>query len=153
MILKYYPEELVKKVIDDCQFDDDEESDSDIYDKDSMPTKFVHLFDKRVKDHLNFYVVISVIQNQKIPITVDGNDSISTLEHQIADRLQYKLDFLKDINDLIVKCNPPYPRDGKICDYVQEGHIILVDFECKELWIKAIIVINDADMYGLAKHK
>ena len=46
MIFKYYPEELVKKAIEDCDYDDDEASDSDIYDKDSMPTKFVHLFDK-----------------------------------------------------------------------------------------------------------
>ena len=107
----------------------------------------------RVKDYLNFYVQLSVLPDQKIPISIDANDDISTLEQQIAERIQVKLDFLKDIDNLIVRCSKTLPNEGKIGDCIEEGETLSCQFECREIWIRVLIVISDDDHHSKPKSK
>jgi hypothetical protein len=102
MNLLYYPKELVDKAVHDLEIDD-YESDLDLYDEDSHPSEFLHLFDKNVKNYLKFSVILSCLPTQKFMITCDGNDEMLDLSEIIAEKLQFKLDFLQGINDMVIK--------------------------------------------------
>lgn len=162
MNLLYYPKDLVDKAVENCEVDD-YESDVDLYDEDSKPNNFLHLFDKNVKNFLRFYLMLSVLPNQRIPISVDGNDEIHTLEDQITDKLQYKLDFFSGITNLIitnVKKLPPgkhksefsvgehLPIEGLIKEAIHEGDVLTCDWESQEIWVKTLITIRCTDLFA-----
>jgi len=108
--------------------------------------------------------------NQKFSINVDGNEDMSTLENQIAEKLQYKLDFLNGITELIIKNvrkvgshksklrgNSPFteslPTEGQIYSWIQEEEVLKWTLEAREIWIKAIIVINYSDKINKKSEK
>lgn len=102
MNLLYYPKELVDKAIYDLEVDD-YESDVELYDEDSHPSEFLHLFDKNVKNYLKFSVILSCLPSHRFVVTCDGNDDIYELNGIIAEKLQFKLEFLQGINDMTIK--------------------------------------------------
>lgn len=104
-----------------------------------------------------------MLPNQRIPINVDGNEDVFTLADQIAEKLSLKLDFLHGITDLIIKnimkiysgknkfdqekeIFEPLPVDGPIKDAIDEDDVLICDFESREIWVKAIIILNSPDM-------
>ena len=108
--------------------------------------------------------------NQKFSINVDGNEDMSTLENQIAEKLQYKLDFLNGITELMIKNvrkvgsqksrlrgSSPFieslPTEGQIYSWIQEEEVLKWDLEAREIWIKAIIVINYSDKINKKSEK
>ena len=102
MNLLYYPNDLVKKAIEECEVNDFE-SDGDISDEESQMSNYLHLWDKTIKDYLRFYLIISGMPNQRIPLNINGDEEIDNIEELICEKLQLRFDYLNGISSLSLK--------------------------------------------------
>ncbi|CAI2386102.1 unnamed protein product [Moneuplotes crassus] len=152
MNLLYYPNDIVKKALESYQVDN-YDSDDDLYDEEedqpsNLPVYINSHSISRLHKNLRFYVVIDGLPNQRIPISLDGEEDMKTFQSQVSEMLQFKLDFLNGITITSLDTHEELPEEGPIKDAIAENDILHCSMQTKDIWVKCIIIMAITNPQG-----
>ncbi|CAI2386013.1 unnamed protein product [Moneuplotes crassus] len=152
MNLLYYPKDVVKKALESYQVED-YESDDDLYDdEEDQPSNLPVYLDShsisKVHRNLRFYIVIDGLPNQRIPISLDGEEDMKYFETQVSEMLQFKLDFLNGLTISSLIPREELPKEGPIKDAITENDVLHCSLETRDIWVKCIIIMAVTNPQG-----